>query len=150
MSVAEKSHDARGSMAPLVHSRRGGHGPGRGVCTSDGSSRLKTLTRAGMVFQTMIAFTIAGPDAKALDDAMSAAFFGVRDGERALSVYRTDSDLSRLNRHGFIEAPHLHLRHLVAHAPELAKETEGVFDPTVQAFMGCFGAASRARWTAQR
>jgi thiamine biosynthesis lipoprotein ApbE len=54
-----------------------------------------------MVFQTPIAFTIAGPDAKALDDAMSAAFSGVGDGERASSVYRTDSDLSRLNRAWF-------------------------------------------------
>lgn len=93
---------------------------------------LRTLTRAGLAFLTPVALTIAGPDSKVLDAAMTDSFAGIREVERASSVYRRDSDLSRLNRTGRLDAPHPHLVKLVAYALALAARTDGSFDPTVQ------------------
>jgi thiamine biosynthesis lipoprotein len=53
--------------------------------------------------------------------------------ERALSLYRADSEISRLNRGGVIEGATADLRHALALALSVAAATEGRFDPTVQA-----------------
>ena len=63
---------------------------------------------------------------------MEAAFAGIRAVENASSVYRPDSDLSRLNRAGRIATPSPHLVTLVEHALALAAQTDGAYDPTVQ------------------
>lgn len=93
---------------------------------------LSTLTRFGLAFQTPFALTLAGPDAAALAAAMAASIDGVRAVENATSVYRPDSDLSRLNRDGRIAASHPHLLRLARYTLDLARTTDGAFDPTVQ------------------
>lgn len=104
----------------------------RAFRTAARASGLATLTRAGMAFQTPVALTLAGPDPSALETAVEAAFAGIRAVENATSVYRPDSDLSRLNRDGRIEAPHPHLAIVVRYTLALARATNGAFDPTVQ------------------
>ncbi|MGF1608734.1 MAG: FAD:protein FMN transferase [Kiloniellales bacterium] len=52
--------------------------------------------------------------------------------ERIFSLYRSESDLSRLNRGGMIEAPPLALVELLARAAEVSRVTDGVFDVTIQ------------------
>ena len=53
--------------------------------------------------------------------------------ESALSLFRPDSELRRLNRDGHIGQPSGDLRRAVALALRIADRTGGLFDPTVQA-----------------
>jgi thiamine biosynthesis lipoprotein len=53
--------------------------------------------------------------------------------ERALSLFRDDSEICRLNRAGVLTMPSGDLRRALALALEVAAATGGLFDPTVQA-----------------
>jgi thiamine biosynthesis lipoprotein len=105
---------------------------------------LATRTRAGMAFQTTVALTVAGRDPVALDRAITAGFAGIRAVENASSVYRPDSDLSRLNREGKIVDPDRHLVKLLSYALDLAAASEGHFDPTVQPLWDLWASANAA------
>lgn len=65
--------------------------------------------------------------------AIEAAIGEIERLEGALSLFRDDSELSRLNRSGMLEAPSLDLRRALGLAVAVAAATNGVFDPTVQA-----------------
>lgn len=110
------------------------------------SRGLVSRTRAGVAFLTPVAITVAGEDGPALDAALSAGFAALREVENASSVYRADSDLSRLNRAGRIAHPNPHLLRLVDYALHLAKATDGAYDPTVQPLWDVW-AAHAARGT---
>jgi len=53
--------------------------------------------------------------------------------EGALSLFREDSEISRLNRAGALDQPSGDLRRALALALAVAEATGGLFDPTVQA-----------------
>jgi thiamine biosynthesis lipoprotein len=52
--------------------------------------------------------------------------------EGALSLYRSDSELCRLNRDGILRAPSADLRRALAIALDISEISDGLFDPTVQ------------------
>lgn len=52
--------------------------------------------------------------------------------ERALSLFRQDSEISRLNRAGCLRYPTADLRAALALALHVSEVSEGLFDPTVQ------------------
>jgi thiamine biosynthesis lipoprotein len=52
--------------------------------------------------------------------------------EACFSLYRPDSELSRLNRDGALERPSQDFRILLAHALEAWQATEGAFNPAIQ------------------
>ncbi|WP_422374658.1 FAD:protein FMN transferase [Roseibium sp.] len=56
----------------------------------------------------------------------------IRRLEAIFSLYRTDSELSRLNRDGHLAAPSQELVELLGLSRRLFELTEGAFDPTVQ------------------
>ncbi|BAU93468.1 ApbE family lipoprotein [Methylorubrum populi] len=93
---------------------------------------LATRTRAGLAFGTTVALTAAGPDPAALDAGLADGFAAMRAVEAAGSLFRADSALSRLNREGRLDAPPADLVAMLGLALDLAKETDGAFDPTVQ------------------
>lgn len=69
-------------------------------------------------------------------EARAAAALAVAEIERlecALSLFRPDSEISRLNRDGTLEAPSGDLRRALALALAVAQASDGLFDPTVQA-----------------
>ena len=53
--------------------------------------------------------------------------------ERALSLYRSDSEISRLNRTQMLHSPSGDMRRALALALAVAQASNGLFDPTVQA-----------------
>jgi thiamine biosynthesis lipoprotein len=65
--------------------------------------------------------------------AVEAAVGEIERLESALSLFRADSEVSRLNRTGMLAAPSLDLRRALGLAIAVAEATGGVFDPTVQA-----------------
>lgn len=52
--------------------------------------------------------------------------------EKIFSLYKSESELSRLNRDGKLEGPSLELIQLLSVAKQLYEMTAGAFDPTVQ------------------
>jgi FAD:protein FMN transferase len=105
---------------------------------------LTLRTRAGLAFGTTVALTAAGPDAPALEAALTDGFAAMRAVEGAASLFRADSALVRLNRDGVLTTPDPHLVTLLRFALALAAETRGAFDPTVQPLWPVWaGAAGR-------
>ncbi|SFL05664.1 FAD:protein FMN transferase [Methylorubrum salsuginis] len=103
---------------------------------------LATRTRAGLAFGTVAALTVAGPDEPALDAALDDGFAAIRAVEAAASLLRPDSALSRLNRAGYLDAPPADLTAMLAFALDLARRTDGAFDPTVQPLWPLWSEAS--------
>jgi len=64
--------------------------------------------------------------------AIMAAFEDVEQIESVMSIYRSGSQISRLNKEGKLEAPHPYMVTVLEHAQKLAAETGGAFDVTVQ------------------
>ena len=52
--------------------------------------------------------------------------------ENIFSLYRADSELSRLNASGTLEAPAIDFLRLLSHASSINRATNGAFDPTIQ------------------
>lgn len=78
-----------------------------------------------------IVFGGIGPDlARA---AMSAAVAEIERLERALSLFREDSEICRLNRDAVLHRPGGDLRAALKLALTVARTSGGLFDPTVQA-----------------
>ena len=97
-----------------------------------GARGLATRTRTGLAFGTVAALTVAGSDSFALDVALSDGFAAIRSVEDAASLFQATSALNRLNRAGHLDAPPRHLTTLLRFALDLAAQTGGAFDPTVQ------------------
>ena len=81
-----------------------------------------------------------GTDARILfcgaEPAMGAVAAVVNEIERleqALSLFRHDSEIARLNRDQFLASPSGDLRRALALGLAMAQATDGLFDPTVQA-----------------
>jgi thiamine biosynthesis lipoprotein len=58
--------------------------------------------------------------------------------EKIFSLYRSESDLSRLNRDGFLTEPAFELVELLSLCSALNARTDGAFDPTVQALWSLY------------
>jgi thiamine biosynthesis lipoprotein len=109
-----------------------------------GARGLATRTRTGLAFGTVAALTVAGADPSALDAALSDAFAAIRGIEDAASLFQATSALNRLNRAGYLDAPPPHLTTLLRFALDLAAQSDGAFDPTVQPLWPVWaGAAAR-------
>ena len=71
-------------------------------------------------------------DADAAQAALGAVVAEIGRVDRAASLWRADSELSILNREGFVQNPSRMFWHLVFVARMIAQQTGGSFDPTVQ------------------
>jgi FAD:protein FMN transferase len=64
--------------------------------------------------------------------AISAAFNELELIEELMSLYRPESEISRLNREGMLENPHPYFVSVLEHAQRMSLATAGAFDVTVQ------------------
>ena len=64
--------------------------------------------------------------------ALDAAFAELDHVENVMSIYRAESQLSRLNRDGVLESPDPLLVEVLRYAAEVAERAGGAFDVTVQ------------------
>lgn len=75
----------------------------------------------------------SGVDEARAREAIAAIVPEIDRLEQALSLFRADSDIRRLNRDGFLQQPSADLRAALALALRVADASGGLFDPTVQA-----------------
>jgi len=75
----------------------------------------------------------SGIDSTTARAATDLAVAEIERLERALSLFRDDSEICRLNRDGILPLPGADLRHALQLALAVARVSGGLFDPTVQA-----------------
>lgn len=100
-----------------------------------GSSRPRPSTHVwrGTALGADAQITLDGVNVAAARDAMEVVTAEIERLERALSLFRADSEIRRLNQFGYLDAPSGDLRRALALALEIAEMSRGLFDPTVQA-----------------
>lgn len=93
---------------------------------------MQEFSTAGIAFGTTVSLRVLHADELVAQDALRAAMTALHDIERLMSLYRRDSELSRLNRDGELEAPDPRLVAVLRAAQATARLTGGAFDATVQ------------------
>ena len=123
---------------------------GAGVCSFPWlagrwrSSQQPTITRTSWALGTDLCLTVTGLSKSQASRALDAAFAEIELVEQTMSIYRPESQLSRLNRDRVLERPHPHLLTVLATAEQTARETGGAFDISVQPLWNLYAAAKRA------
>lgn len=80
---------------------------------------------------TTVTITVVSRDVERSKDAIDQAFGEVERIERLVSVFSDDSEVSRLNRQGYLDDADEDLIHLVKEAEKISILTGGIFDITV-------------------
>ncbi len=93
---------------------------------------LQEFTTAGIVFGTTVSLRVLHEDRATAEQALHAAMLALRDVDRLMSLYRSDSPLSQLNRDGYLDHPDPRLVAVLNAAQATAQLTKGAFDVTVQ------------------
>ena len=75
---------------------------------------------------------VLAPDTELAHSAIGEAFAAIEAVEQRMSLYRPNSEISRLNRHGKLRSPSASLRRVLQTATRLARRSEGAFDITIQ------------------
>ena len=94
--------------------------------------QLRAYTDAGIVFGTTVSMTVLHENETTARAALSSAFTALREVDTLMSVYRTDSQVGRLNQVGWLSQPDPRLVQVLETAQYLAQRTDGAFDVTVQ------------------
>lgn len=90
----------------------------------------EAVTRARFVMGTVCEITAYGPQAP---QAVTEAFEEIEGWDRILSLYKEDSEVSRMNRQAFL-APFTCSKSLweaITASLEMARRSQGAFDPTL-------------------
>lgn len=94
--------------------------------------KLARLSRSSWALGTHVRLTVFHNDAGKASAAIRAAFRELDAVEDVLSLYRENSQISRLNREGKLDKAHPHLLTVIERATQLSTQTAGAFDITVQ------------------
>ena len=97
-----------------------------------GRSRPVAVTRSEHLMGTIVNLTIVGDDREAAEAAVGATFGRMAELETRLSLYVTDSEVSRLNRTGLVDAASDGLIELLRLADRISRLGDGAFDVTIQ------------------
>lgn len=90
------------------------------------------VTQRGWALGADVTMTVLGLSEDRAQVALAAAFHELELIEQVMSLYRPDSQISRLNQDRVIRQPHPHLLAVLAQAEEVSRLTDGAFDITVQ------------------
>ncbi len=109
-----------------------------------GVSDLRSVTRNSRALGAMVAITVLHHNESNARPAIDAAFSELEQIEACLSLYRPDSQVSRLNRRRELTDPDPRLIRLLQVAQDTSERTEGAFDITVQPLWELFSKTQKA------
>jgi len=112
---------------------------------SPSNPSLSQFQRSATALGTTVSIIALAETQQQATLAMDAAFAEIELVESLMSIYRPDSQLSRLNRHGEIRDPHPYFVEVLARAQETSLRSRGAFDITVQPLWELFAAAKSGR-----
>jgi thiamine biosynthesis lipoprotein len=113
--------------------------------STDDDHALVTVERTARAFGSEVTVTVLVPDRATGEAAISEALAELETVEEVMSIYRPDSELSRLNREGIVAKPHPYFVEVLRHALEVSRASDGAFDVTVQPLWAVYSAAHRER-----
>jgi thiamine biosynthesis lipoprotein len=93
---------------------------------------LKLAKRTSWALGSDVSITAFHRDQRQAEAGIDDAFAELELVEQLMSIYRPDSQLSRLNRDGILDNPHPYFIRVLRYSQELSKRTDGAFDITVQ------------------
>lgn len=86
---------------------------------------------------------VLAEDAEHANAALAAAFAELETIESVMSLYRPESQVCRLNREGVLDNPHPELVQVLQQSQQLAEQSGGAFDITVQPLWSVYAAAAK-------
>lgn len=129
-------------MTPAVPARRAFIGAALGLAAGGAAAAgLQWHERSLVALGTTLQLRVAAGSAAQACVALDAAVAAVRRVETAMSLFRPDSELVRLNRAGRLDSPSTDLRAVLQAALRVARRSGGAFDPTVQPLWQAYEAA---------
>jgi thiamine biosynthesis lipoprotein len=96
------------------------------------ADNLKVSKRSSYALGTEISMLVLHEDEEVARKALDAAFGELETVETVMSIYRSESQISRLNRDGVFNDPHPYFLSCMTTALETSKRSDGAFDVTVQ------------------
>ena len=102
---------------------------------------LHKVTWKGMALGSQAEITIYHSNKKEAENILKDSYKKLSNLENLFSIYKENSQLSILNKNGFIEQPHPDMLELFNLAQKYAKITNGAFDITVQPLWNTYSKA---------
>jgi thiamine biosynthesis lipoprotein len=93
---------------------------------------LRKVSRESKALGTHVSMTVLHADKSEGRAALDAAFAELERVESVMSIYRPESQISRLNRDGVLEKPDPYFVEVLRHAAQVSEQSGGAFDVTVQ------------------
>jgi FAD:protein FMN transferase len=91
-----------------------------------------SATRMGTALGTIVSLSAHGSSKAKVEAALTAGFEQIRAVEKSMSLFDDESEISRLNKMGFLENPSPLFFNILRQSQSIWKLTRGAFDPTVQ------------------
>jgi len=110
----------------------------------DAAHGLQTFSKTSWALGADVSLTVLHADQTVAEKAMTAAFAELNLLEDILSVYRPNSQISRLNATGQLDQPHAHFTTVLNASQAMAKASDGRFDATVQPLWDVYAAAQKS------
>ena len=98
------------------------------TCLFPNSKKTQTVSDSRLLTGTLINLTVLTGDPSSARKALAIAYDKMSLLELELSRYRTDSELSRLNRHGYLAQAGDALLNLIRQSEALSRISNGAFD----------------------
>ena len=102
---------------------------------------LKKVTWQGIALGSPAEITIYHPNQKEAEDILSESHKKLVQLENLFSLYKENSQLSMLNKNGYVKNPHPDMLALINLSKEYAEMTDGAFDVTVQPLWNLYNEA---------
>ena len=102
------------------------------LASSRETKNLKPFQLSGQALGPSVSLLVLHEDAGVAQAALADALAEVQGVDEVMSLYRDDSQLVALNRHGELSTPDARLIEVLRYSQELAERTSGAFDVTVQ------------------
>ena len=125
----------------------GAVGVGAWGARNRGHAVLEFQSRTSCALGSQIRLTVGHAQSEVACRAIDAALEEIRQIESLMSIYRPDSQLSRLNRERSVGDPHPYLVDVLRRSVALARQTGGAFDVTVQPLWDTYAEAAAAGTT---
>lgn len=100
--------------------------------TIPANGQLQCVTRSGWALGATVSITALHHNSSVCQRAICDAFGELERVEQLMSIYRENSQLSRLNRQRVLAAPDPLLVEILLTAQDYSEKTAGVFDITIQ------------------
>jgi thiamine biosynthesis lipoprotein len=114
------------------------------TCGASLPDGLQQFTQTSVALGTQVSLAVLHADGEIACRAAAAAMAEIQRVEVVMSIYRPESQLSRLNRCGILERPDPYLIEILGAVQAISKQSAGAFDATVQPLWTLYAEAAKA------